>query len=174
MPDLAARARKIELLVLDVDGVLTDGSILYTVDGQEIKRFHVRDGSGLKFWHGHGKRSAIISGRRSTAVERRARELGIAPVFQGCAAKLPAFEALMAELGLRPEQVCAIGDDLPDLPVLRRSGLAVAVANGCAEVRAAANYVTPQPGGEGAVRDAVEWLLKLQGHWDSTVAEFHG
>jgi 3-deoxy-D-manno-octulosonate 8-phosphate phosphatase (KDO 8-P phosphatase) len=173
MPDLAARAQKIELLLLDVDGVLTDGSIIYTADGNEIKRFHVRDGSGLKFWHGHGKRSAIISGRRSEAVERRARELGIALVFQGCAAKLPALDALLAETGLRPEQVCAIGDDLPDLPILRRSGLAVSVADGCAEVRAAADYVTSNPGGRGAVRDAVEWLLRLQGHWDSTVAEFH-
>jgi 3-deoxy-D-manno-octulosonate 8-phosphate phosphatase (KDO 8-P phosphatase) len=173
MLDLAARAKKIELLLLDVDGVLTDGSIIYTADGIEIKRFHVRDGSGLKFWHGHGKRSAILSGRRSKAVERRARELGIAPVFQGCAAKLPALDALLAETGFRPEQVCAIGDDLPDLPILRRSGLAVSVADGCAEVRAAADYVTPSSGGQGAVRDAVEWLLKLQGHWDSTVAEFH-
>ena len=173
MPDLAARAQKIELLLLDVDGVLTDGSILYTADGIEIKRFHVRDGSGLKFWHGHGKRSAIISGRTTPAVERRARELGIAPVFQGCAAKLPALDALLAETGLRPEQVCAIGDDLPDLPILQRSGLAVSVADGCAEVRAAVDYVTPNPGGHGAVRDAVEWLLRLQGHWDSTVAEFH-
>jgi 3-deoxy-D-manno-octulosonate 8-phosphate phosphatase (KDO 8-P phosphatase) len=173
MLDLAERAKKIELLLLDVDGVLTDGSIIYTAAGIEIKRFHVRDGSGLKFWHDHGKRSAILSGRRSKAVERRARELGIAPVFQGCAAKLPALDALLAETGLRPEQVCAIGDDLPDLPILRRSGLAVSVADGCAEVRAAADYVTPNPGGQGAVRDAVEWLLKLQGHWDGTVAEFH-
>ncbi len=172
--DLAERARQIELLVLDVDGVLTDGSILYTADGIEIKRFHVRDGSGLKFWHAHGKRSAILSGRRSEAVERRARDLGISPVFQGCAAKLPAFEALMAEMGLRAEQVCAIGDDLPDLPVLRRAGLAVSVADGCTEVRAAADFVAPHSGGEGAVRDVVEWLLKLQGRWDSTVAEFHG
>lgn len=171
--DLAERARKIELLLLDVDGVLTDGSIIYSADGTEIKRFHVRDGSGLKFWHGNGKRSAIISGRRSTAVERRARELGIAPVFQGCAAKLPALDALLAETGLLPEQVCAIGDDLPDLPILRRSGVAASVADGCAEVRAAADYVTPNSGGHGAVRDTVEWLLRLQGHWDSTVAEFH-
>jgi len=172
MPDVAARAAKIELLVLDVDGVLTDGSIVYTAEGNEIKRFHVRDGSGLKFWHALGKRSAIISGRRSPAVERRAHELGIGPVYQGCVAKLPALEGLLREAGLRPEQVCAIGDDLPDLPVLTRSGLAVAVADACAEVRAAAHYTTRRPGGHGAVRDAIEWLLKLQGHWDKTVAGY--
>jgi 3-deoxy-D-manno-octulosonate 8-phosphate phosphatase (KDO 8-P phosphatase) len=170
--DLQARAAKIELLLLDVDGVLTDGSILYTDDGPELKRFHVRDGSGLKFWHKLGKRSAIISGRTTRAVEMRAAELGIAPVFQGQAAKLPALEAILFQTKLWPEQVCAIGDDLPDLPVLRRVGLAIAVADACAEVRDAADYVTAMPGGRGAVRDAIEWLLKLQGRWDGIVAEF--
>src|SRR5262245_5795119 len=119
MSKLAERAARIELLLLDVDGVLTDGSVVSGDDGTEFKRFHVRDGSGLKFWHTAGKRSAVISGRSSRAVERRAAELGIAPVLQGCPDKLPAFEALLAATGLRPEQVCAIGDDLPDLPVLR-------------------------------------------------------
>jgi 3-deoxy-D-manno-octulosonate 8-phosphate phosphatase (KDO 8-P phosphatase) len=172
MSDLASRAAKIELLLLDVDGVLTDGSIVYTADGVEIKRFHVRDGSGLKFWHNRGKRSAILSGRKSSAVVLRAAELGVGPVLQGRPDKLPAFEALLAETGLRPEQVCAVGDDLPDLPVLRRAGLAVAVADACPEVRTAADYVTAAPGGRGAVRDAVEWLLKLQGLWDATVNQF--
>jgi 3-deoxy-D-manno-octulosonate 8-phosphate phosphatase (KDO 8-P phosphatase) len=172
MSDLQARAAKIELLLLDVDGVLTDGGIVYTADRVEIKRFHVRDGSGLKFWHGLGKRSAIISGRKSPAVELRAAELGIAHVLQGQPDKLPAFGVVLAETGLRAEQVCAVGDDLPDLPVLRRAGLAVAVADACPEVRAAADHVTAPPGGRGAVRDAVEWLLKLRGQWDGIVAEF--
>ena len=166
MQDLTERAAKIELLLLDVDGVLTDGSIVYTDDGVEIKRFHVRDGSGLKLWHNLGKRSAIVSGRSSKAVERRAAELGIAPVLQGRSEKLPAFEAVLAELKLQPEQVCAIGDDLPDLPVLKRAGLAITVADACPEVRAMAHYVTAVPGGHGAVRDAIEWLLRLQGKWD--------
>jgi 3-deoxy-D-manno-octulosonate 8-phosphate phosphatase (KDO 8-P phosphatase) len=174
MPDPASNAAKIELLVLDVDGVLTDGSIVYTAEGAEIKRFHVRDGSGLKFWHNLGKRSAIISGRKSPAVELRAAELGIAAVFQGCAAKAPAFEMLLARTGLGPEQVCAIGDDLPDLPIFRQAGLAVAVADACEEVRAQADHVTRARGGHGAVREAIEWLLKLQGRWESTVAEFQG
>ena len=174
MLKLAARAAKIELLLLDVDGVLTDGSILYTAEGIEIKRFHVRDGSGLKSWHDLGKRSAILSGRTSPAVELRAAELGIAPVIQGQSDKLAAFDRLLAEIGLRPEQVCAVGDDLPDLPVLRRAGLAVAVADACHEVRAAADYTTGVPGGRGAVRDAIEWLMKLQGRWDETLARYHG
>jgi 3-deoxy-D-manno-octulosonate 8-phosphate phosphatase (KDO 8-P phosphatase) len=172
MTDLMHRARLIELLLLDVDGVLSDGRIVYGDNGLEIKRFHVRDGSGLKFWHRTGKRSAIISGRQSQAVEVRARELGIHPVVQGCSDKLRAFEDLLIQTGLQPQQVCAIGDDLPDLPVLRRSGLAIAVADACEEVRAAAHYVTNLPGGHGAVRAAIEWLLKLQGRWDGIIADF--
>jgi 3-deoxy-D-manno-octulosonate 8-phosphate phosphatase (KDO 8-P phosphatase) len=171
--ELAARAARIELLLLDVDGVLTDGSIIYTADGIEIKRFHVRDGSGLKFWHNLGKRSAIISGRTSPAVDLRAAELGISPVFQGYSGKLAAFDRLLTATGLRPEQVCAVGDDLPDLPILRRVGLAVAVADACDEVRAAAHHTTRVPGGHGAVRAAIEWLMKLTGRWDETIAEFH-
>ncbi len=171
---LAAQAAGIELLLLDVDGVLTDGSVVYTDAGAELKRFHVRDGSGLKLWHDAGKRSAIVSGRKSVAVDRRAAELGVSLVFQGRSEKLPAFESVLAETGLRPEQVCAIGDDLPDMPVLRRAGLAVAVADACPEVRSLAHYVTAVPGGHGAVRDAIEWLLKLQGSWDDLIGRFTG
>ena len=169
---LSERAARIELLLLDVDGVLTDGSIVYADDGAELKRFHVRDGSGLKFWRQAGKRAAILSGRKSLAVDRRAAELGIDPVIQGRGEKLPAFEELLAATGLRPEQVCAIGDDVPDLPVLSRCGLAVAVADACAEVRHAADYTTVTAGGRGAVRDAIEWLMKLQGSWDAVVAKY--
>ena len=172
MQTLADRAVRIELLLLDVDGVLTDGSIIYADDRRELKRFHVRDGSGLKLWQMAGKRAAIVSGRKSPVVEFRAAELGIAPVVQGCREKLPAFEAVLRETGLRPEQVCAIGDDLPDLPVLVRAGLAVAVADAAAEVRECADYVTALPGGRGAVRDTVEWLLKLTGAWSDLVAKF--
>lgn len=173
MPDsLSDRAARIELLLLDVDGVLTDGGIVYADDRTEIKRFHVRDGSGLKLWRLAGKRAAIVSGRKSPVVDVRAAELGIAPVLQGRDDKLAAFESVLAETGLRPEFVCAVGDDLPDLPVMRRCGLAVAVADACPEVREAAAYVTTVPGGHGAVRDAIEWLLKLQGTWDGLVAAF--
>lgn len=171
MPDsLSARAARIELLLLDVDGVLTDGSILYGEVG-EWKRFHVRDGSGLKFWRESGKRAAILSGRTSAAVSRRAVELGISPVIQGRSEKRPAFEELLAGAGLAADQVCAIGDDLPDVPVLTRCGLAIAVADACAEAKAVADYVTAVPGGHGAVRDAIEWLMKLQGTWAGVLAK---
>jgi 3-deoxy-D-manno-octulosonate 8-phosphate phosphatase (KDO 8-P phosphatase) len=170
--DLSARVAAIELLLLDVDGVLTDGSVIYADDGTELKRFHVRDGSGLKLWHTAGKRSAIISGRKSAVVERRAAELGIRPVVQGRDDKLAAFTEVLAATGLRPEQVCAIGDDLPDLPVMSRCGLAVTVADGCPEAKALAHFVTGVPGGRGAVREAIEWLLKTQDRWAELTARY--
>lgn len=172
MSDLNKRAGKIKLLLLDVDGVLTDGSIVYTTDRVELKRFHVRDGSGLKFWHNMGKRTAIVSGRRSPAVDLRAEELGIGLVLQGQQDKVPALGVILNETGLQADQICAIGDDLPDLPVLKRTGLAIAVADACREVRDEADYVTTAPGGRGAVREAIEWLLKLQGQWDGIVTEY--
>jgi 3-deoxy-D-manno-octulosonate 8-phosphate phosphatase (KDO 8-P phosphatase) len=172
--DLPSRAAAIELILLDVDGVLTDGSVIYADDGSELKRFHVRDGSGLKLWRAAGKRAAIVSGRKSGAVERRAAELSISPVLQGRDDKLAALTEVLATTGLRPEQVCAIGDDLPDVPVLRRCGLAIAVADACEELRAVANYVTTVPGGRGAVREAIEWLLKAGGRWNELVARYTG
>ena len=172
MERLTARALRIELLLLDVDGVLTDGGIVYADSGVELKRFHVRDGSGLKLWQQAGKRAAIISGRKSAAVERRAQELGVDLVFQGREDKLAAFEEVLGRTGFAAEQVCALGDDLPDLPILARCGLAVAVADACPEVQEACHYVTRVAGGQGAVREAVEWLLKQQGHWDRAVGQF--
>lgn len=172
MDQLVLRAQKIELLLLDVDGVLTDGGIIYSNEGEELKRFHVRDGSGLKFWHLAGKRSAIISGRTSKAVERRARELGISTVIQGQAEKRPAFEAILVDMALRADQVCAVGDDLPDLPILQKAGLAAAVADACPELRAAAHFVTAALGGQGAVREAIEYVLKLQGLWTGVIQSF--
>jgi 3-deoxy-D-manno-octulosonate 8-phosphate phosphatase (KDO 8-P phosphatase) len=166
----AERFARIRLLLLDVDGVLTDGRIVYTDAGQEIKAFHVRDGSGLKFWQRGGGRVAILSGRSSSAVGRRGVELGIDPVVQGADEKLPALRRILSETGLRADQVCAVGDDLPDLPVLTRCGLAAAVADAAPEVRAVAHFVTTAPGGRGAVREVVEWLMRAQGTWDPVVA----
>jgi 3-deoxy-D-manno-octulosonate 8-phosphate phosphatase (KDO 8-P phosphatase) len=170
--ELADRAARIRLLLLDVDGVLTDGSIVYADNRLELKRFHVRDGSGLKFWRLAGNRAAILSGRTSPAVVIRAAELGINPVFQGREDKHAALTEVLAAVQVKPEETCAIGDDLPDLPLLLRCGLAVAVADAVPEVRSAAHYVTTTPGGRGAVRDAVEWLLKLQGAWNSLVDRY--
>lgn len=177
MPDkvemTADRCQRIELLVLDVDGVLTDGGIIYADNGVELKKFHVRDGSGLKFWQAAGKKSAIISGRTSGVVEIRAREVGVSWVIQGAADKRAAYTQLLAESGVRPEQVCAMGDDLPDLPLLGRCGLAVAVADACPEVRRQADYVTRTKGGKGAVREVIELILQCQGHWPRLVSGYH-
>jgi 3-deoxy-D-manno-octulosonate 8-phosphate phosphatase (KDO 8-P phosphatase) len=169
---LADRCTRIEMLVLDVDGVLTDGGIVYADDGTELKQFHVRDGSGLKIWQHVGKRTAIVTGRTSQVVAVRAAELGIEPVYQGAAEKMPAYRALLAAGGLRPEQVCFVGDDVPDLPLLLNCGLAVAVADACPEVRAVAHYVTRAAGGRGAVREAVELVLRCQGSWQRVVERF--
>jgi 3-deoxy-D-manno-octulosonate 8-phosphate phosphatase (KDO 8-P phosphatase) len=166
---LAERSLRVEMLILDVDGVLTDGRIIYDDAGREMKCFHVRDGSGLEAWRAAGKRAAILSGRRSPAVEQRAKELGISPVMQGDADKLAAFGRLLKETGIAEERVCYVGDDLPDLPVLARAGLAVAVANACREVRAASHYVTRASGGQGAVRETIEWILGCQGRWDEVI-----
>jgi 3-deoxy-D-manno-octulosonate 8-phosphate phosphatase (KDO 8-P phosphatase) len=168
---LAERCAAIELLVLDVDGVLTDGGIIYTDNGVELKRFHVRDGSGLVLWHRAGKRSAIISGRTSRLVEVRAAELGVGLVMQGAPDKRAAYRRVLETMAVKPEQVCSVGDDLPDLPVLLNCGLAVAVADGCQEVRSAAHYVTRTPGGRGAAREVIELILGCQGRWQPVVQQ---
>jgi len=156
---------RIRLLVLDVDGVLSDGRITYAADGTEVKTFSAADGQGLKYWLRAGHDAAILSGRDSETVRIRARELGIARVRTGAKDKLPAFEALLGETGCRADEVCYIGDDLVDVPVMARVGLAVAVPEAPAEVRRLAHYVTRRPGGAGAVREVVELLLRFQGRW---------
>src|SRR5438128_591034 len=169
---LAQRCAAIELLILDVDGVLTDGGIIYGNDGTELKQFHVRDGSGLKIWEYVGKRSAIITGRSSKLVEVRAAEVGISIVVQGATEKVPPYRRILADTGLRPEQACFVGDDIPDLPVLRNCGLAVAVADACAEAIIESHYVTTAAGGRGAVREVIELILRCQGHWQRIVDRF--
>jgi 3-deoxy-D-manno-octulosonate 8-phosphate phosphatase (KDO 8-P phosphatase) len=169
---LGQRCALIQLLVIDVDGVLTDGGIIYTDNGVELKKFHVRDGSALAIWKYAGKGSAIITGRKSKIVEVRAAELGITPVFQGETEKLPCFRQILTATRLKPAETCCIGDDLPDLPLLRNCGLAVAVADACPEVLAEAHYVTRAPGGKGAVREVVELILANQGLWPKAVAHF--
>lgn len=169
---LAQRCRPIEMLLVDVDGVLTDGGIVYADDGVELKVFHVRDGSGLKIWQLVGKQAGIITGRVSRVVEVRAAELGLDPVVQGAADKAASYRAILSSRGLRPEQVCFVGDDVPDLPVLRHCGLAVAVADACPEVLADAHYVTATRGGQGAVRETIELILRCQGHWQRVMERF--
>lgn len=167
--ELAARCQSIELLVADVDGVLTDGVVVLDDRGIETKHFHVRDGLALNLWHRAGKQAAILSGRKTAAVERRATELGIVHVLQGHDQKAPPFRALIAQLGLAERQVCYVGDDLPDLPVLRSAGLAACPADAVAEVKSAAHLITGAPGGRGVIREIVEVILKSQGKWDDLV-----
>jgi 3-deoxy-D-manno-octulosonate 8-phosphate phosphatase (KDO 8-P phosphatase) len=157
--DVLARARRVRLLVLDVDGVLTDGRLLITAHGEETKVFHVRDGSGLVALQRAGVPVAIISGRDSAAVTRRAAELGIAHVRQGIVEKGAALEALLAQLGLSHDVLACVGDDTPDVPLLQRAALAVVVADAHPTARAVAHWITPTPGGHGAVRDVCDLLL---------------
>jgi 3-deoxy-D-manno-octulosonate 8-phosphate phosphatase (KDO 8-P phosphatase) len=170
--DLAERCGPIELLVVDVDGVLTDGVIALDDRGVETKHFHVRDGSAFGLWRRAGKRAAILSGRSAPAVGLRAAELGVAPVVQGAAEKSGPYRELIAALGVEPRQVCYVGDDLPDLPVLSSVGLAACPSDAAAEVLRAAHYVTRSTGGRGVVREVVELVLKQQGLWDEVVAKY--
>ncbi|MGI5862265.1 MAG: KdsC family phosphatase [Myxococcales bacterium] len=166
---LLARARKVELLVLDVDGVLTDGGLYYGHDGEAMKRFDVRDGHGLTLARRVGLRAAILTARRSQIVQVRGEELGISPVFQGRKDKLAGFEELLADTGLAPEQTAYVGDDLNDLGPLALAGLSACPADACAEVRRAVHYVARAAGGHGAVREIVELLLKAQGKWSQVI-----
>jgi 3-deoxy-D-manno-octulosonate 8-phosphate phosphatase (KDO 8-P phosphatase) len=171
---LHERCAAIEMLVLDVDGVLTDGRIVYSDRDEEIKAFHVRDGAGIKFWLHLGKRVGVITGRTSRTVDRRARELGVTAVVQGAEDKRAAFDQMLRDHGVQPAQVCTMGDDLPDVPLLRQSGLAITVADACSEAKAAAHHVTQAPGGRGAVREAIEFVLRAQGRWHEVLARFEG
>ncbi|MBN2270219.1 MAG: HAD hydrolase family protein [Sedimentisphaerales bacterium] len=163
---------KIELLVLDVDGVLTDGSIIVNADGSEAKSFNVRDGHGIRLWQRAGFKTAIISGRSSPPTKIRAEQLEIEHVLEGCHYKLPALEKLLDELGLAPENVAYIGDDLPDLPVMRCVGFGAAVANADNELKEYADYVTARPGGAGAVREVIEYILKTKGKWQDLMKRY--
>jgi 3-deoxy-D-manno-octulosonate 8-phosphate phosphatase (KDO 8-P phosphatase) len=156
----------IRLLAMDVDGVLTDGGIFLHHDGTESKRFNLLDGHGIRMWHKAGLKTAFISGRIAQATEHRALQLEVTYVFQECREKLPVFEQLLAESGLKASEVAYIGDDLMDIPLLRRAGFSAAVANAVQEVKQNAKYVTAAPGGGGAVREVIEYILKNAGKWD--------
>ena len=168
MDDLASierRASRIKLLLMDCDGVLTDGRLWLTADGDEQKGFNTHDGLGLSLLHRAGLKSGIITGRSSQAVRRRAAELGVEFVRQGEPDKIDAFEAVMQQAGVTESEVAYVGDDLPDIPIMKRAELAVAVADAVEEARSAAHYTTQAKGGRGAVREVVELILKSQGRW---------
>jgi 3-deoxy-D-manno-octulosonate 8-phosphate phosphatase (KDO 8-P phosphatase) len=170
--EIAERARQIKLILTDCDGVLTDGSLYYTADGEAAKVFHIHDGLAFKLARQAGLKTGIISGRKSAALERRARELSVDHLYHGNDAKRAAYEEIRTVENLCDEQIAYIGDDLHDLELLRRVGLAIAVADAAAEVKTAAHFVTPQPGGRGAFREAVELILKAQNKWDDLLHQF--
>jgi 3-deoxy-D-manno-octulosonate 8-phosphate phosphatase (KDO 8-P phosphatase) len=169
--DALERARRVRLMVFDVDGVLTDGRLWYGPQGEALKAFHTLDGHGLKMLQQSGISAALLSGRSSPAVAQRAAELGIAHVLQGASDKAAAFGALLARLALEPAQAGGMGDDVPDLPVLERCGFASAPREAHERVRRAAHYVAAAPAGAGAAREVCEFLLRAQGKLDAALAE---
>lgn len=162
----------IRLLALDVDGVLSDGRVIYASDGSELKAFNIKDGLGIKLLQRAGITVAIITGRRSEVVGRRAAELGITHLLEGRDDKLTALRELCEGLGISLEECAYMGDDLPDLGAIRAAGLGLTVADAVAEVRAAADWSSAATGGAGAVREACEWLLRERGEWQAISAEF--
>ena len=170
--EVESRAARVRLLLLDCDGVLTDGRITPVEGGEELKSFHTHDGHGLVMLHRAGLRSGIISGRKSRLVELRAADLGVSFVRQGALNKVEAFESLLSEAGVEPSHAAYVGDDVVDIPLMRRCALAVAVADATEDTRAAAHYVTRLPGGFGAVREVCELILKAQGRWDELMKRY--
>ncbi len=170
--DISEEASTVRLLLLDVDGVMTDGSIVYADTGDELKSFNARDGHGIKLLMRAGIDVAIVTGRSSRAVQIRADDLGIGTVYQKALRKIEAYEDILQTKKLDDKQICAVGDDLPDLPILKRCGLSVAVPDAVPEVLAAADMVTRCSGGKGAVREVCDFLLKASGRWHSVTARY--
>ncbi|MCI0488877.1 MAG: HAD-IIIA family hydrolase [Blastocatellia bacterium] len=170
--ELLERARRVRLLILDCDGVLTDGLITLLPDGDEVKTFDVKDGHAMVMLARAGIRVAIISGRESRAVRKRAEELGVAHLYEKAWIKLDSYEKILAEEGLKDEEVCYVGDDVVDIPLLRRAGLSVAVADAVGEVKEYSHLVTERGGGRGAVREVIELILRAQGKWEEALSRY--
>jgi 3-deoxy-D-manno-octulosonate 8-phosphate phosphatase (KDO 8-P phosphatase) len=172
MKDILERAARIRLLIFDVDGVLTDGSLFVGDDGQEYKAFQSQDGHGIKMLQHYGVEIAIITGRTSRVVEHRMANLGITHVYQGRLEKLPAFEELTQRLSVEPDDTAYVGDDVVDLPIMRRVGLAIAVQDAHPLVKQHAHWQTPRGGGRGAARDVCELLLEAQGNLQQAMERY--
>ena len=168
------KAAEIKILFLDVDGVMTDGRISISDQGEEIKSFDVKDGLGLKMLISGGVEVVLVTGRRSSVMEHRARDLGIEEVYQSVTDKGALCEKLTKVRGLKKQEVCSMGDDLPDLAMFMKAGLRIAVADAVKEVREAADFITRSKGGSSAVREACEWILKCQKKWHAVTAAFSG
>ncbi|MCD6139147.1 MAG: HAD-IIIA family hydrolase [Deltaproteobacteria bacterium] len=166
------RVKRLKLLMLDVDGVLTDGRLFYHDDGTESKAFDVQDGHGIKLLQRAGIETVLISGRRSPSVDKRAADLGIKEAFQGVKNKVALIEQIASQRGLKLEEIAFVGDDLLDLPVMKRVGFAVAVSNASEYLFDVAHYMTVAPGGRGAVREVAELILGVQGLWDQVAGRY--
>jgi 3-deoxy-D-manno-octulosonate 8-phosphate phosphatase (KDO 8-P phosphatase) len=171
--NLAEKIRSVSFLILDVDGVMTDGRIIIDDAGNETKQFHVRDGHGLKLLMRVGIEVIIITGRTSEVVKHRAGELGIHEVHQGSRDKVGVLEEIMARRNITGENIAYMGDDIVDVPVFRKVGFAVAVADASDDAREAADYITGHSGGNGAVREICELILKVQNKWDTVVSRYY-
>lgn len=170
--DVRERIERVKILILDVDGVLTDGRLFYHDDGTEMKAFDVHDGHGIKMVQRAGIEVALISGRNAPAVDKRARDLGITAVFQDIKNKVPVFESLLEDRGLSPEDAAFVGDDVVDIPVMSKVGFSVAVAGSSEHVIPAAHYVTLAPGGRGAVREVAELIIAVKGLWEEILGRY--
>jgi len=172
MQDIIERARQVRLVIFDVDGVLTDGSLFLGDDGQEYKAFHARDGHGMKMLQQTGVTLAVITGRTSEVVRIRMEHLGITHVYQGQDDKLWAYEELKTTLRLSDERIAYVGDDVVDLSIMRRAGLAIAVADAHSLARSHSHWQTSSPGGRGAVREVCDLVMKAQGTLDGVIAPY--
>jgi len=170
--EIGDRLSKIKLLIVDCDGVLTDGRIVLLSETEETKFFDVKDGHGIRLAGRAGLKTAIISGRASFAVRARARDLGITYLYEGAWVKTGPYEEVLAAEGIGDDSVCYVGDDVTDIPLMRRAGLAVAVADAVEEAKQHAHYVTERPGGRGAVREVIELILKSQGKWEGVMSRY--
>jgi len=164
--------KQIKLLAMDVDGVLTDGTITIGSDGTEFKTFNLLDGHGIKMWRRAGLKTALISGRESTVTKQRAKEMEIDFVYQPCQKKLEGFEKLLLDSKLEPKNIAYIGDDVLDIPIVKRAGFGIAVANAVDELKSCAHYITSNTGGNGAVREVVEYILKNTGQWTALMERY--
>lgn len=171
-PGIVEKAKKLKLLILDVDGVLTDGRLFFDAEGNEYKSFHARDGHGIKLLQQTGVKVAVISGRKSNSVALRMKNLGIEHVYQGHENKIAAFDEIIKLLNISPEQAAHVGDDLLDLPIMIRVGLAIAVSDANFAVKQRADCCTTLSGGQGAVREVCDFIMQAQGHFDDVLNDY--
>lgn len=170
--DIIERLKRIKLLILDIDGVMTDGRMIYSIYGDELKFFDVQDGFGITLLKRVGIRSVIITAKKSRIVKMRARDLEVAKTYQGFADKLTPFNKILKKFKVNPDDVCFMGDDLIDVPILKRVGFAVTVPNAMEEAKTNAHYITSKMGGRGAVREVCDLILKSQGKWDLATSKY--